>query len=87
MGASVGCECVDRAGRAGSRVGLVAALVALAALPGSGQERAQRSALELQHRAETRARYAQSSWARSEARAGLPNDLLLPGWEIGRAHV
>src|SRR5262245_60984125 len=54
------------------------------ALPLAAQDRAEpRSALELQHRAQTRALYSISSWPRSAVRGGLDNELALPGWTSG----
>ncbi len=43
----------------------------------------QRSELELRHLAETRVRYAQPSWRLGAVRAGLANELALPGWVAG----
>jgi hypothetical protein len=44
-----------------------------------------RSALERQHLAETRARYAQPLWARGVVRSGL-RELSLAGWSSGALH-
>ena len=59
-------------------------LSVLATLAGAQtQTTVRRSSLERQHRAETRARYAQVTWVQGAVRKGLRNELDFVGWRSG----
>lgn len=62
------------------RAACAAAALLFAAAPVAAQQEPERSVLEQQHRAQVRARYAQTSWPTGPARQGLANAIALPGW-------
>jgi len=64
-------------------LGMLLGAAPLASAQAGPTSTVQRSELELRHRAETRARYAQPAWTRGVVRAGLDNDLELAGWSAG----